>query len=127
MLRNRAEKLPDVTDEMWKQVNQEYRELVEEYISVQNHSPATKRQYVSGLRQFGWYVHDSMNDKPLHKITKRDFLRYMSYLRDNRKMSPSGISFKKACVSSLCNYIENVIVGEEDFQHFKLFRNFTRG
>lgn len=127
MLRDRAQKLPEVTDEMWKLVNAEYRELVEEYVSVQNHSPATKKQYISGLRQFGYYVYDSMNNKPFYKITKRDFLRYMSYLRDNRKMSSSAISFKKACVSSLCNYIENVIVGEEEFKEYKLFRNFTRG
>ncbi|PLR72319.1 tyrosine-type recombinase/integrase [Bacillus sp. UMB0728] len=127
MLRDRAKRMPDVTDEMWKLVNQEYRELVEEYISVQSHSPATKKQYISGLRQFGYYVYSSMNNKPFHKITKRDFMRYMSFLRDDRKMSPSGIGFKKACVSSLCNYIENVIVGEEDFKHYDLFRNFTRG
>ena len=127
MLRDRAQKLPEVTDEMWKLVNAEYRELVEEYVSVQNHSPATKKQYISGLRQFGYYIYDSMNNKAFYKITKRDFLRYMSYLRDNRKMSSSAISFKKACVSSLCNYIENVIVGEEDFPDYKLFRNFTRG
>jgi integrase len=127
MLRERAAKLPEVDDEKWKLVNEDYRLLVEEYISVQNHSPQTKIQYTSGLRQFGWYIYDSMNNKPLYKITKRDFLRYISYLRDNRKLSSSAMSLKKACVSSLCNYIENVIVGEEDYENYKLFRNFTRG
>ncbi|MEW5569591.1 tyrosine-type recombinase/integrase [Rossellomorea marisflavi] len=127
MLRERAKKLPEVTDEMWLEVNDEYRELVEEFISVQNHSPQTKKQYISSLRQFGWYVKSSMNNKALHKISKRDFLRYISYLRDNRKMSSSGLGMKKAAVSSLCNYIENVIVGEEDYDQFKQFRNFTRG
>jgi integrase len=127
MLRERAKKLPEVTDEMWLEVNDEYRELVEEFISVQNHSPQTKKQYVSSLRQFGWYVKSSMNNKALHKISKRDFLRYISYLRDNRKMSSSGLGMKKAAVSSLCNYIENVIVGEHGYDQFKQFRNFTRG
>lgn len=127
MLRKRAEKLPEVTDEKWEMVNQEYRELVEEFVSVQNHSPQTKKQYISGLRQFGWYIKDSMNNKPFYKITKRDFLRYISYLRDSRKMSSSAMGLKKACVSSLCNYVENVIVGEEDYPEYKMFRNFTRG
>jgi integrase len=127
MLRERATKLPEVTDEKWKLVNEEYRLLVEEYISVQNHSPQTKLQYTSGLQQFGWYIYESMNNKPLHKITKRDFLRYISYLRDSRKLSSSGLGLKKSCVSSLCNYIENVIVGEEGYDQFQLFRNFTRG
>lgn len=125
MLRERAKKLPEVTDEMWQQVNDDYRLLVEEFVSVQNHSPQTKKQYISGLRQFGWYIKTSMNDKPLYKVTKRDFLRYLSYLRDNRKMSSSGMGLKKACVSSLCNYVENVVADEDE--NYKLFRNFTRG
>ena len=125
MLRERAKKLPDVTDEMWQQVNDDYRNLVEEYISVQSHSPETKKQYTSSLKQFGWFVHQSMNNKPFYKITKRDFLRYLSYLRDDRKMSSSGISLKKATVSSLCNYIENVVADEE--KDYENFRNFTRG
>lgn len=125
MLRDRAEKLPDITDEMWKLVNDDYRSLVEEFISVENHSPQTKKQYTSGLRQFGWFIYDSMNNKPLYKISKRDFLRYISYLRDDRKLSSSAQNFKKACVSSLCNYIENVVAEDDD--NYRLFRNFTRG
>jgi integrase len=125
MLRERAKPLPEVTDEMWQKVNDDYRLLVEEYISVQNHSPETKKQYFSGLKIFGWYIYSSMNNKPLYKVTKRDFLRYISYLRDNRKMSSSAQSFKKACVSSLCNYIESVVADEDE--NYKMFRNFTRG
>jgi Phage integrase, N-terminal SAM-like domain len=104
MLRERAKPLPEVTEEMWQQVNEDYRLLVEEYVSVQNHSPETKKQYMSGLKQFGWYLKSSMNNKPFYKVTKRDFIRFMSYLRDNRKQSSSAQSFKKACVSSLCNF-----------------------
>lgn len=125
MLRERAKPLPEVTDEMWESVNKGYRELVNEFVSVQPLSPKSKTQYISSLRQFGWFVHQSMNNKPLHKITKRDFLRYISYLRNDRKMSSSGINLKKASVSSLCNYIENVVADEED--DYKNFRNFTRG
>lgn len=124
-LREPAKKLPEVTDEMWMQVNEDYRYLVDEYISVQAHSPQTKKQYLSVLRQFGWYVCQSMNNKPFYKLTKRDFLRYISFLRDNRKMSSSAISFRKATVSSLCNYIENVVAEDDD--NYAKFRNFTRG
>lgn len=125
MLRERASKLPEVTDEKWNLVNEDYRTLVEEFVSVQNHSPQTKSQYTSGLKQFGYFVFSSMNNKPFYKITKRDFLRYLSYLRDDRKMSSSGMGLKKACVSSLCNYIENVVA--DDDENYKTFRNFTRG
>lgn len=124
MLRERADKLPEVDDNSWALVNEDYRMLVEEYLEVQNHSPQTKKQYKSGLRQFGFYVYKSMNNKPLHKTTKRDFLRYISYLRD-RGLSSSALNFKKACVSSICNYIENVVADEDDT--YAKFRNFTRG
>ena len=125
MLRPRAKKLPTVTEDMWLKVDDDYRYLVEEFISVQNHSPQTKKQYTSALRQFGWFKYNSMNNKPLYKITKRDFLRYLSYLRDDRKMSSSAINFRKAAVSSLCNYIENVVADDDD--NYRNFRNFTRG
>lgn len=125
MLRPRAKRLPVVTKEMWEKVNQDYRDLVEEFIAVQSHSPQTKKQYMSALRQYGWFIYNSMNNKPLYKITKRDFLRFLSYLRDDRRMSSSALNFRKAAVSSLCNYIENVVAEEEE--NYSNFRNFTRG
>src|SRR5690606_7553839 len=120
-----AKRLEDVTDEKWALVNDEFREFVEEFVSVHSFSPQTKKQYISALRQFGYYIYKSMNNKPLYKVTKRDFLRYLSFLRDNQKMSSSAISLKKAAVSSLCNYIENVVA--EEIEEYKTFRNFTRG
>lgn len=124
-LREPAKKQAEVTEEMWLQVNEDYRLIVDEFISVQDLSPASRKQYTSVLRQFGWYLFSSMNDKPFYKITKRDFLRYLSFIRDNRKMSSSAISLRKSVVSSLCNHIENVIADEEE--NYKGFRNFTRG
>ncbi|WP_405169291.1 tyrosine-type recombinase/integrase [Paenibacillus sp. FSL H3-0286] len=124
-LRDPAKKQAEVTEEMWQQVNQDYREKVEEFVSVQDLSPASRKQYISVLRQFGWYMHTSMNNKAFFKITKRDFLRYLSYIRDNRKMSSSAIGVRKSVVSSFCNHIENIIAEEEP--EYKTFRNFTRG
>lgn len=124
MLRERAERLPVVTDEMWNKINKEYRDLVEEYLAAQTHSPATRKQYTSGLRHFGYFVYNSLNNKRLCDLTKRDMLRYISFLRD-RGMSSSGINLKKACVSSLMNYIENFVADEE--KDYRIFRNLTRG
>jgi len=124
-LREPAKKQAEVTDEMWKQVNQDYRDITDEYLSVQDLSPDSRKQYTSVIRQFGWYMVNSMNNKPFYKITKRDFLRYLSYIRDNRKMSSSAIGVRKSVISSLCNHIENIIADEEE--NYKTFRNFTRG
>lgn len=125
MLRKRADKLPEITDEMWQNVFEEHRNLTEEFLEVNTHlSLQSKKQYTSGLRQFFYFVHITLKDKPMWEISKRDFLRYLSFL-DNHKMSSSGKSFKKACVSSLCNYIENVILDDEP--KYSNFRNFTKG
>jgi integrase len=124
-LREPAKKLEEVTEEMWLKVNDDYRNLAEEFVSVQDLSIQSKSQYKSVLRQFGWYMFNSMNNKKFYEITKRDFIRYLSYIRDNRKMSSSAIGVRKSVVSSLCNYIENVVA--EDDSNYKMFRNFTRG
>lgn len=124
MLRERAKPLPIVTDEMWDNVLDEHRELVDEFLGSNSFRPKSHKQYRSNLRQFFYWVHKSMNDKPLYKITKRDFLRYIRYLRD-RGMSSSGMQLKKSTVSSLCNYIENVVADDDD--RYEKFRNFTRG
>lgn len=125
LLRPRSIKLEEVTDEDWNNVLEEHRMLVDEFLSVNTHlSPQSKKQYVSGLRQFFYWVYKKLSNKPIYEISKRDFLRYMSYL-DSHKMSSSGKKFKRSTVSSLCNYIENVVA--DDDEKYKYFRNFTKG
>ena len=125
LLRERSERIPPVTDTMWNQVLEEHRKLVDEFLEVNTHlSNHSKKQYKSALRIWFYFVYESLNNKHISKITKRDFLRYMSYL-DNRKMSSSGKAFKKSAVSSLNNYIEAVVA--EDDERFATFRTFTKG
>jgi integrase len=126
MLRDRAEKIPDVTDEMRFQIRREHTVLIDEYMEVSRGSlsPKTLIQYRSALNHFYWWVHEILNDKPIEKISKRDFLRYISFLL-NRGLSSSGIALKRAAVSSLNNYIENIVA--DDDETYKSFRNFTRG
>lgn len=126
MLRERAKKADQITDEMWEKISEDNRFLVEEYLDVSTHlSKRTKVQYESGLRHFFWWVHTILKDKPLNKISKRDFMRYMSFL-SNRGLSSSGMGFKKSAVSAFNIHIEN-IVAEDDPDVYGLFRNFTRG
>lgn len=126
MIRERALKLPSVTEELYLKCNEENRFMVEEFFQMNPQlSPATKTQYTSALRQFLYWIHTSCNDKPLYKIKKRDFNRYMSYL-SNRGMSGNGLRFKKSSVSTLCGYIEDVITEDDDFPEYKNFRNFTK-
>ena len=126
MIRERARKAEQITDEMWDMVRQEHRDLVEEYLDISTHlSKRTKIQYESGLRHFFWWVHEVLNDKHLAKISKRDFMRYMSYM-SNRGLSSSAMGFKKSAVSAFNIHIENIIA-EDDVENYGTFRNFTKG
>ena len=130
MLRDRAKKLPEITDEMWLQVNKEYRDLVRNYLRSQPHSPKTKKQYTSNLRQFGWYIYSELRNKPIYKIKKTDIINFLSYLKEDCGQASSTINNSKASISSLCNYIENVVMDdydEDEVNPYKNFRNFTRG
>ena len=125
MLRERAEKLDDVSNDSWALINEHNRSLTEEFLSINKQlSKETLKQYTSGLRQFFWWVYQNANNKPFYKITKRDFLKYMGFLID-RGLSSSAIGFKKSAVSSFCNYIENIVADE--MEECNTFRNFTRG
>lgn len=125
MVRERALKLPAVTDEMYNECNEETRMMIQEFFDAKPQlSPDTKKQYISALRQFAYWIHSSCMDKPLYKIKKRDFVRYMSYLT-NRGMSSSGLKFKKSAVSSLCNYILDNVADDDDMEEYHNFRNFT--
>lgn len=125
MLRKRADKLDEITDEIFTKVNKENRELMDEYLKVNNQlSKKTRAQYISCLRQFFYFVYEQLNDKVFYKITKRDFMKYMSYNLE-RGLSSSAIGLRKSSVSSFCNYIENVVM--DDVPEYKGFRNFTRG
>ncbi len=125
MARERALKLPVVTEEMYKKCNYETREIVEEFFAAKSQlSKDTRTQYRSALNQFVYWLHENAMDKPLYKVKKRDFVRFMSYLV-NRGMSSSGLKFKKSAISSLCKYIEDNIVEDEDMPEYSRFRNFT--
>lgn len=126
MVRERALKLPDVTDEMYALCNAETREMIQEFFDNKpTLSPDTKKQYWSALRQFAYWIYTSCSDKPLYKIKKRDFTRFMSYLV-NRGMSSSGLKFKKSAVSSLCVYIEDNVSDDDEMEEYENFRNFTK-
>lgn len=126
MLRERGKALPEVTDEMYLKCNKNNRQLVDDFFEENPLlSPATKKQYWSALRQFLWFVHEKLNDKNWEDITKREFNKYMNLLINNG-MSSSGIKFKRSAVSTVCEYIIDILA-EDDEEKYATFRNFTKG
>ena len=64
MIRDRALKLPVVTNEMYEKCNYETREIVEEFFAAKSQlSKDTKVQYRSALNQFVYWLHENAMDK----------------------------------------------------------------
>lgn len=123
-LRERAKRIEDVTDKEWEGVNELNREKVDEFLYESVHlAEQTLRQYKSGLRLFYAWVEEKLNGKPVHKIKKKEFMRYQNFLV-RRGMSSNGIKFKRSAVSSMNKYLINFYEDEEEFE---TFRNFVEG
>lgn len=115
-----ARRSDEVTDEVWTDVNELNRTLVEDYLSNQTHlSPKSINAYRSALRIFFVWVKDNLHNKDCVSIRKKEFLRYLNWLA-NRGFSESGIRFKKSAVSAFNKFIENFY--DEDYP---MFRNYV--
>ena len=108
-----------ITDEMWQDVNQFNRDMVEEYLDNQAElSAKSKICYESGLRIFFYWVKEYLNNKCMLDIKKKEFVKYLNWLT-NRGLSESAIKFKKSCVSNICNYV--MMMYEEEYPTFRSF------
>jgi site-specific recombinase XerD len=111
------EKIPDVTEQEWKSVNEWNKNITGEFLEQGHLSPQTLKQYESALRIFFRWVCENANNKPLYELKPKDALRYQNYLI-NKGLSSSAIKLKRSAVSSLCGYIELYYLDE-----FPTFRN----
>ena len=117
-----AKRSDDITDEMWSEVLEFNRNMVQEYLDNQTDlSIKTKIAYKSGLRIFFYWVKQNLNNKSFLEIKKKEYVRYLNWIT-NRGLSDSAIKFKKSSVSSFCNYV--MMMYEEEYP---TSRNFTVG
>lgn len=117
-----AKRSDDITDEMWSEVFEFNRNMVQEYLDNQTDlSIKTKIAYKSGLRIFFYWVKQNLNNKSFLDIKKKEYVRYLNWIT-NRGLSDSAIKFKKSSVSSFCNYV--MMMYEDEYP---TFRNFTVG
>lgn len=94
-----------------------------EYLKGINRSSATIAGYENDLDIF--FVWNLQNgNKPFQKITKRDLVRYQSWLINENENSPSRVRRLRSAISSLSNYIENIIADEDD--DFTGFRSIVK-
>lgn len=109
-----------VTDELWGKVNKENKQLLSDFIDYKrssDKSPNTLYQYESILKVFFVWNLQNNNNKFFVDMKKREFIRFFNYMVTELKSSPNRIITVRATLSSLSNYIEDIL--DEEYEDFR--------
>ena len=114
-------KLAPVTDEQWKKIPQENRQLFTDYfLDNVELSERTKETYKSNLRIWFWWLYQNYGDKLHTEVKSREYKRFQNWLVE-RGCSTSDIATKRSTISSLNNYI--MVYFEDEYPTFRNFIN----
>lgn len=108
------------SEEKLKQVNPENIELQEdflEYLSSIDRAKSTITQYEANLKVFWCWNLEFNNNKSFVKLTKREIARFQNHGINEWGWSPSRLRTVKSTISSLSNYIENIL--DDEYKGFK--------
>lgn len=111
-----------VTEEKWKQVNPENIQLGEdwlEYLQSVDRSPQTLQAYRNDLRIFWVWCLEFTNNKFFTALTKREIAKFQNHALNTWGWSSNRIRRVKSCLSSLSNYIQNILDDEPEFEDFR--------
>ncbi len=115
---------PIVTPEKLNEVNPKNMELVKDYIvylkSV-DRAETTIFQYENNLKIFFVWNYEYNDNKFFVDLSKRAFIKFQSHCISEWGWSPSRVKTVRATLSSLSNYIENVL--DDEFPRFKSIVN----
>ena len=111
----------DITSpELLAQVNQENIELGNDFldylISI-DRSPSTVDAYRYDLNIFWVYLLQHCNNKFFINLSKREISKYQSYCLTEWKWSPARMRRVKSTLSSLSNYVENML--DDEYEGFR--------
>lgn len=90
-----------------------------EYLQSVGRSPNTIDQYKSDLKIFWVWNLQYNNNKEFIKITKREFVRFQNHCINVWGWSPNRIRRVKSVISSMSNYIENILDEDPEFDGYK--------
>ena len=111
-----------VTDERWEQVNKKNKELLKEfldYLKSTDKAELTILNYESDLKIIFTWALLEIDNKFFPQFSKRDIVKLQNYLLNDMNLSSSRVRRMKSTLSSLSNYIENVLDEEEEFKGFR--------
>lgn len=96
-------------------INKENIQLMEDFLAFlksQKKSEGTIRGYRSDLLIFFTFVLEDLDNKDFRDVNKRDIVRYQNKLLD-RGNSSARVRRLKAAVSSLSNFCEEILAGDD--------------
>lgn len=105
-----------------EQINPKNKELMNDfldYLASIDRSPQTIEQYSYDLKLFMVWCLENLNNKDFIKITKREFARFQNHALNTYGWSPKRLRRIKSVLSSLSNFVENVLDEEEEFAGYK--------
>ena len=108
------------TEEVWANVNEENKELMDdfcEYLHSVNRADSTIAQYKNDLRIFFCWNYTNNKDKTFIDLSKREIARFQNTALTTWEWSPSRIRRVKATLSSLSNFIENIL--DDEYKDFR--------
>jgi len=109
------------TPEIWANVNPENKALLDDFVAYKrtsDKSPQTIEQYYQMIRLFFCWNYTYNNNKFFVDLKKRDLVRFFSYAVEVMGWSSNRTATVKSALSSMSNYIENILDDEyEDFRN----------
>lgn len=119
----RKTKMNSITSpELLAQVNPDNMSLKNdflEYLKSIQRSEGTIAGYSNDLDIFFVWVLTHANNKSFSQISKRDIVSYQNWLVNENGNSSSRIRRLKASLSSLSNFVENILDDEPEFRGFR--------
>lgn len=90
-----------------------------DYLKSIDRAETTIKQYASDLRIFWCWNYEYNNNKDFIKISKREFAKMQRHCLDEWGWSPKRVRRFKSTISSLSNYIENILDEEPEFEGYR--------
>ena len=108
--------------EILKQVNEDNNYLMKEfldYLKSVDRAKTTIYQYEQDLNIFWAWNLQYNNNKDFIKITKREFAKFQNHAINEWQWSPKRTRRVKSVISSLSNFIENILDEEPEFEGYR--------
>ena len=99
-------------EEDWEKVNPKNKQLFNEwktYLMSTDKSTGTISQYTNDLRILAIFLMKMGDNKFIIDLNKRDIIAFQGHSINEWGHSPSRTRRIKSCLSSLCNYVENIM------------------